>query len=72
VLGERCELELELPASVQEILRRAAAEKPPASAHLLRGGEPVPAVWCAGHRLSSSDPVAAGDVLELVTAISGG
>jgi sulfur carrier protein ThiS len=72
VLGERCEIELELPASVQEILRSAAAEKPPASAQLLRGGEPVPAVWRAGTRLAPGDAVSSGDVLELVTAISGG
>jgi aldehyde:ferredoxin oxidoreductase len=71
-IGERCELELALPASVQEILRAAAAEKPPARAQLLRAGEPVPAVWRAGRRLAAGDRVAAGDVLDLVTAISGG
>jgi hypothetical protein len=53
-------------------LLHAASENPPASDHLLRAGEPVPTVWRSGHRLAAGDPVAAGDVLQLVTAIAGG
>jgi len=71
-LGEACEVELELPASVQDVLLRAAGERASAREHLFARGEPVPAVWRAGQRLSARDLVATGDVLELVTAIAGG
>ena len=71
-LGVRCEVELELPASVEEVLRCAVAQRAFGSDPLLSGGELVPAVWRAGRRLSSRDLVATGDELELVTAIAGG
>jgi hypothetical protein len=71
-LGGPLEVELELPAPVEEVLRRAAERRSTAGERLFAGGGLVPAVWRAGRRLSARDAVAPGDVLELVTAISGG
>ncbi len=71
-LGQACEVELALPASVAEVLGHAAAHVAHAREHLLARGELVPGVWRAGRRLTSRDAVAAGDVLDLVTAIGGG
>ena len=72
VLGERREVELDLPATVLAALHACAAADEAARAGLFSGERPIPSVWRGGRRLAPADPVACGDVLELVTAIGGG
>lgn len=72
VLGPERALELDLPATVAVALRALADQDPAAEARLFAGARLVPAVWRAGRRLAPGDPVAGGDVLELLTAIGGG
>ena len=70
-LGAR-EFELELPASLSAVLALVAAEDDAARGGLLAAERLVPAVWRAGRRLAPGDPIASGDVLELVTVLGGG
>ena len=70
--GASTELVLELPAPLSAVLAAAAAASPELEAELLRRGEALAAIWRAGRRMGPEDPVAAGDVLDVVTAIGGG
>jgi aldehyde:ferredoxin oxidoreductase len=72
VLGAGGGVELPLPTTVLEVLRGAADADARLGRHLLDGERPIPAVWRAGARLQPDAEVHAGDVLDLVTAISGG
>jgi hypothetical protein len=65
-------LELDLPASLEDVLAVAAAERPNAARHLISGGEPVPAAYRRSHRLRAGDLVRDGDEIDLVVALSGG
>jgi aldehyde:ferredoxin oxidoreductase len=65
-------VEMALPARLLEVLARAESSSPALRGRLVARGEPVPAVWRAGERLEADALVAAGDVLDLVTAIGGG
>ncbi len=71
-LGRERWLELDLPASVLEVLDSAEIADPRLRGRLLSRGHPVPAVWRRNQRLAPESEVLAGDVLELVIAISGG
>ncbi len=71
-LGRERWLELDLPASVLEVLDSAEIADPALRGRLLARGHPVPAVWRRNQRLAPESEVLAGDVLELVVAISGG
>ena len=68
-LGRELALELELPSGLEEVLGRAARERP-AAAELL--ASPGPVVYRRGERLDPGSPVRDGDVLELLLVISGG
>lgn len=63
---------LALPATLRAALAQAAAEHAELARELFHGGELRASVWRAGRRLGPEELVSAGDVLDLVTAISGG
>jgi aldehyde:ferredoxin oxidoreductase len=65
-------LDVDLPASLREVLAAAAKERPRALRHLLQQGEPIPAAYRASRRLGPDDLVVDGDELDLVVALSGG
>ncbi len=71
-LGGERELELELPATLAQVLERASQSDALLRAQLFAGERVIPSVWRAGRRLMPDDAIESGDVLELVTAISGG
>jgi hypothetical protein len=71
-LGEAEELELELPASLAEVLSRACALHPAARDALFDGERLRAAVYRAGRRLAAGEPVRAGDQLDIALVISGG
>ncbi|MFN0007339.1 MAG: aldehyde ferredoxin oxidoreductase C-terminal domain-containing protein [Planctomycetota bacterium] len=66
------EVETDLPASLREVLAAAARDHPRARRHLLQRGAPVPAAYRVSRRLDPEDPVEAGDILDLVVALTGG
>ncbi len=66
------DLDLDLPASLREVLAAAASAKPGAAAHLVRDGEPVPAAFLRKRRLQAEDLLRDGDEIDLVVALSGG
>ncbi len=70
-LGERREVDLDLPARLRDVLAVAARDHP-AGEWLLRDGEPLPSAWRAGVRVGPDDPVRDGDELDLVLALRGG
>ncbi len=72
VLGDERELELELPATLVSLLEHAAANDAHVRSQLFTGTRLIPAVWRSGRRLMREDWIESGDVLDLVTAISGG
>ena len=55
-----------------DALRGAAGRDEELRRRLFQGDRPVPTIWRAGRLLEPDAPVAVGDVLDLVTAISGG
>jgi hypothetical protein len=65
-------LELDLPASLRDVLAAAASEHPRASRYLLQDGEPLAAAYRASLRLAAEDRVNDGDELDVVVALSGG
>ena len=65
-------LELDLPASLAEVLAAAAARSPQAAVLLGRADRPLAAVYRRGARLRPDDAVHSGDELELLLVISGG
>jgi hypothetical protein len=71
VLGSPRTVAVTAPATVAAVLREAAGTGP-ARALLFREHVLVPSVWRAGRRLDAEDEVRPGDVLDLLTAISGG
>jgi hypothetical protein len=71
-LGADCAIELDLPASAAEIVRTAAARHPEAAGTLLRGGEPLPALYRGGARLEPQSPVRAGETIDLLLVVGGG
>jgi hypothetical protein len=72
-LGPRFAVSVELPATVGDVLRGAARERPSAGGLLLtEDGRPVPAVYRGGRRVAASDAVADGEVLDLVLSLAGG
>ncbi len=71
-LGPVPRLELELPATLAEVLATLAERLAGEGAGLVRGGRPVALAYRAGSRLAADEAVHAGDVLDLVVAIGGG
>ncbi|MFT5051026.1 MAG: aldehyde:ferredoxin oxidoreductase [Chlamydiales bacterium] len=71
-LGASGRVQLSLPATVADALRAGAEAYPGAAPWLWRAEQPIPAVYRAGRRLDPADAVHAGDILELVVAVSGG
>ena len=77
-LGAERELELDLPATVDEVLAAAAECASAAAAGaddavpVLRGERAPPVVYRDGRRLNEGDRVANGDRLDLLLVISGG
>jgi aldehyde:ferredoxin oxidoreductase len=71
VLGERLDLEVELPVPLCDVLA-AAASSPEREGGLFLAGQPIPAVWRRGARLDGQDLVRDGDELDLVVVIGGG
>jgi len=69
--GER-ELELDLPTTLEDVLKQAALDDASLRSQLFAGERLIPAVWRSGQRLAREDRIESGDVLDLVTAISGG
>jgi hypothetical protein len=65
-------LDLDLPASLRDVLAAAAAEHPRARRLLLQDGEPLAAVYRASRRLAADARVEDGDELDVVVALSGG
>jgi len=66
------EVEADLPASLREVLDAAARDHPAARRHLFQRGAPVPAAYRVSRRLDPEDPIDAGDILDLVVALTGG
>ena len=72
-LGESAvDIDMDLPASLREVLAAAASARPKAAPHLVRDGEPVPAVFRRKRRLEAEDLLQDGDEIDLVVALSGG
>jgi hypothetical protein len=72
-LGEPAvDLDIDLPASLREVLAAAAGARPKAAPHLVRDGEPVPAAFLGKRRLQAEDLLQDGDEIDLVVALSGG
>ncbi len=71
-LGGDLELELELPVSVERILAELVEERPECRASVFRGERPLAAVYRGERLIAPSELVRAGDVLDLVVAVSGG
>jgi aldehyde:ferredoxin oxidoreductase len=65
-------LELELPASLRDVLERAANLHPELESAFLREARILPAVYRAGRRVEERAWVYAGDRLEVVLVVSGG
>jgi hypothetical protein len=72
VLGAGAELDLPLPASLMDAFKAAAERWPRARSWIGRDGAPIPAVYRDGVALGTRDEIRAGDVLDLVIAVSGG
>lgn len=66
------EVETDLPASLREVLDAAARDHPRARRHLFQRGAPVPAAYRVSRRLDPEDSIEAGDILDLVVALTGG
>ena len=71
-LGPGARIRLNLPAPVREVLMRTAERDASIARQLWRRDQAIPSVWRDGERLEPGALVRAGDVLDLVTAISGG
>ena len=71
-LGRQRRIAVRLPRPAIDLLRELADEDPALAARLFANGRPIPAIWRDGTLLPPETRVAAGDVLDLVTAISGG
>ncbi|MEM7516202.1 MAG: hypothetical protein AAF368_04660, partial [Planctomycetota bacterium] len=66
-------LELDLPASLEEVLRAASSLYPAADRLLFApGGQILPAVHRSGVRLHRDTSVTKGEILDLVLALRGG
>lgn len=65
-------VEIDLPASLREVLDAAGRDHPRARRHLFQRGVPVPAAYRAARRLAPDDPIETGDILDLVVALTGG
>lgn len=71
--GESRTLELDLPASLEEVLRTASSLYPEAEGLLFApGGQILPAVHRSGVRLFRDSFVTKGEILDLVLALRGG
>ena len=66
------ELEMPLPAPLLQVLEAATRRWPEAAPWILRDGEAVPTVYREGRGLAATEEVRAGDVLDLVSVVSGG
>ena len=71
-IGAECELELELPAPLAEVLAAAAERAGGEGRSVLAGERAPPVVYREGRRVAPGDPVADGDRLDLLLVISGG
>ena len=71
-LGGRVELELLLPDSTEHVLARLAERYPEARSSLFNEEQLLAAVYRDGRLIAPSALVRAGDLLELVVAVSGG
>lgn len=71
-LGEDASYAGPLPLALGALLRELARLYPGAQPWLWRGSDSAVSVYRDGSRLSLGDPVANGEVLDLVVAISGG
>jgi aldehyde:ferredoxin oxidoreductase len=70
--GQVVHLEIDLPASLGEVLAAAARLHPRARRYLVSADQPVPVAYRSSRRLHPDDPVEDGDELDLVVALSGG
>jgi hypothetical protein len=70
--GDPVHVELELPATLAQVLAAAARDRPRAARHLLDGDRPVPAAYRSSRRLMPEDRIESGDVIDLVVALTGG
>ena len=71
-LGGSVELELALPARVETILQALSEERPEARAVLFSKDRAIAAVYRAEKLLAPAELIRAGDVLDIVVAVSGG
>ena len=71
-LGAQARIELDLPATLRDVLEAACAAHPEARDQLFSGAEPLPAVYRAERRVRPSDLVRDGDRLDLILVVSGG
>jgi aldehyde:ferredoxin oxidoreductase len=71
-LGPGFDLEMDLPATLIDVLQAVAQVRPEAASWLMASGVPVPAVWRGGRTLAPEAEIRAGDHLELVLVVSGG
>ena len=71
-LGRRVELELVLPDSSERVLARLVEGHPHVRTSLFNGSQLLAAVYRDGRLVAPSALVRAGEVLELVVAVSGG
>ena len=71
-LGDARELELELPATLLDVLAAAARAAPAAAGLLERDGRALAVAYRGGERLAGGSAVRDGDEVELVLVISGG
>jgi hypothetical protein len=72
ILGRECSLRARLPLPLGQVVRALSDENPRAARWLFSGEEILPGFWRDGVRLREGSPVASGDVIEVVLAISGG
>ena len=72
ILGRECFLRARLPLPLGQVVRALSDENSRATRWLFSGKEILPGFWRDGVRLREGSPVASGDVLEVVLAISGG
>jgi len=71
-LGSPRRVELDLPASLVEVLDAAGAAHPGARSWLVRDAHALPIAARGGRRLVGTEFIADGDELDLVLALSGG
>jgi aldehyde:ferredoxin oxidoreductase len=72
LLGGQVELELELPASLENVLAHLVEQHPVTRSKLYFDERPIAATYRTERLLAPCDQVQSGDVLDIVVAVSGG